>query len=500
MINGHEHIITAEKPQILNLLISIYDAAIQKSRELNIARLQLQQLNNILEDKVTERTAALRLEFYMRIKAENALYYDSLTGLPTRILLLDRLNQAIETHRHPNQIAAISVRINRLQELENSFGSEASDYIIQEASKRLKILFDKSDITSRLENDCFVILMTFPERSSTLLTKLNDIFKIFELPFIVDKKEHFFGCNIGVSLFPGDSDNANKLLNNALYAMHLQSTDSKFPYRFYSDESTKKLSLQFELETLLIEAIKLGKLELFYQPKVDIATGVICGAEALCRWNDAIHGSISPLEFISIAEQSELIVQLGEWTLRQVCKQNKEWQDRGLRKIPISVNVSKKQLLKKSFHEDVKRILAETNLGVNYLDLEITESLLVNMDDLLENIKRINERGVSLTLDDFGTGYSSLSYVQQLPLSALKVDKSFITNMFLNERNASMVRTIVAMSKTLGLICIAEGVETPEQLSVLRSYQCDQIQGYLFSKPLPADQFAQLLLDDVRLE
>ncbi|CEG56283.1 sensor domain-containing phosphodiesterase [Legionella fallonii] len=429
----------------------------------------------------------------IRIDTESSSFNDFLTGLPNRHILKERLGQAVEVAQYPQQIAVISLKINQLQELKSSAGDEVISCIINETSARLKKTLMKSDGISLWEEDHFILFITINPQTSSLLMKLENILNTLEDKFEFKEEKYSLSTNIGISIFPNDSHDANQLVENAIYAMRLLTSDSKPPYRFFSEEATTKLTKQFELEHLLIKAIETNALELYYQPKVDISSGLICGVEALCRWNDPTYGSISPTEFILIAEQSDIIIQLGEWVLKEACKKNKEWQSQGLRPIPISVNVSKKQLMKKDFPQDVKKILQESKLRAKYLDLEITESSLINIEDIIENLNIIFKLGITFSLDDFGTGYSSLSYLKNLPLKTLKIDISFIKQMVSNTHDAVMVRTIVAMAKSLGLVCLAEGVENSNQLLFLQAYQCDQIQGYLFSQPLTADEFARLL-------
>ncbi len=431
----------------------------------------------------------------IRIATENASFNDFLTGLPNRHILKERLEQAVEVALSPQQIAVISLRINQLQELKSSAGVEGINFIINETSVRLKKILKKSDGISLWEEDHFILFITINPQTSSLLIKLENILNTLEDKFEFNEEKYALTTNIGISIFPTDSHDANQLVENSIYAMRLLSPDSKPPYRFFSEEATTKLTKQFELEHLLIDALETNALELQYQPKVDISSGLICGVEALCRWTDPTYGSISPNEFILIAEQSDLIIKLGEWVLTEACQKNKEWQTQGLRPIPISVNVSKKQLMKKDFADDIQKILKDSKLHAKYLDLEITESFLINMEDVIENLNNISKAGITFSLDDFGTGFSSLSYLKNLPLSTLKIDISFIKDIVSNKHDAVIVRTIIAMAKSLGLVCVAEGVEDASQLLFLQAYQCDQVQGYLFSQPLTADEFARLLAE-----
>lgn len=432
----------------------------------------------------------------VRVATENASFNDFLTGLPTRHILKERLEQAVEVAQSPQQIAVISLKMNQLQEIKSSAGVEVINFIIHETSVRLKKILMKSDGISLWEEDHFILFITINPQTSSLLKKLENILNTLDDKFEFNEEKYSLSTNIGISIFPTDSHDANQLVENSIYSMRLLAPDSKPPYRFFSEEATTKLTKQFELEHLLIKAIETKTLELHYQPKVDILTGLICGVEALCRWTDPIYGVISPNEFIMVAEQSDLIIQLGEWVLTEACKKNKEWQDNGLRHIPISVNISQKQLMKHDFPDDIKRILKESKLHAKYLDLEITESCLINIEEVIENLNIIFKSGTTFSLDDFGTGFSSLSYLKNLPLKTLKIDISFIKDMVGNIHDAVMVRTIIAMAKSLGLACIAEGVENSNQLLFLRAYQCDQIQGYLYSQPLKADEFAAVLSDN----
>ena len=429
----------------------------------------------------------------MRTKVENALYHDVRTGLPNRRLLQERLEHAITTLQPGQQIAVIALNIDRLSELENAVGSEATALILNESNQRLTQVLGKVSVVAQWENDCFIMFLGLDAATESLAMNIENIIKAFEAPFIFNEERYVFSCHLGVSLCPLDGKLADQLVMKSIYAMHAQSSDSNLLYHFYSNESTKRIAKQYMAERMLKKAIDSGALELVYQPKIDIASGSICGVEALCRWNDAAHGMISPMEFIPLAEQSDLIVQLGAWALKQACTQIQQWQSQGSKKFPVSVNVSQKQLLKKDFHENVQKILADSKLEPQYLDLEVTESSLIQMDQSIENMNKICQLGVHFSLDDFGTGFSSLSYLQRLPLKTLKIDQSFIKNIASNSHDAALVSAIVAMSRALNLHCVAEGVETQEQLLFLRAYQCDQMQGYLFSPPLKADAFKALL-------
>jgi EAL domain-containing protein (putative c-di-GMP-specific phosphodiesterase class I) len=322
----------------------------------------------------------------------------------------------------------------------------------------------------------------------------------FAAPFRVENHELFTTTSIGITLFPLDVQEPEKLLKNADAAMYHAKESGRNAFQFFTAELNVRAERRLRLETALRQALGENQLSLHYQPQVDLKSGRIVGMEALARWNHPELGAVSPAEFIPIAEETGLILPIGEWALREACRQIKAWHATGFPKLQVAVNVSGKQLRQKNFADRVREILRETRLEPRYLDLELTESLLMkDVEETAAAMHMLHDMGVSFSVDDFGTGYSSLAYLKRFPIDILKIDQSFVRDLATDPNDVAIVKTIIAMAHTLGMRVIAEGVETYEQLSFLRDQGCDGTQGYYCSKPLPADEFTELLADWKRL-
>ncbi|MGQ3887529.1 sensor domain-containing phosphodiesterase [Legionella sp. CNM-1927-20] len=427
----------------------------------------------------------------MRKKIEQTIYFDSVTELPNRRLLLENLNSAIRNSQANSRIAVIAIRLNRFKELENVLGSVTSETILKETAKRLKEIYLNHIAIARWDDDVFtLVLPVSPDYSyftSILIQKIESLFA--ELLNSHDRAS-LLTPQIGVSIYPQDSENGDELVQHALYAMRAPCVNN-ISYRFYSDEVTKQVIQNYELEILLNKALEENALTIVYQPRIDVKSEKICGAEALCRWKDSKGNDISPMTFVSIAEQSDLIIKLGRFVLKRVCEDIAQWNKKGYKKIPMSINISPKHLLSAGFIEEVTALLTDYQIEPNYIDLEITESSFLIAEEALLVMNALCKLGITFSLDDFGTGFSSLSYLQKLPLKTLKIDKAFITNLHLNKNDNRIARTIIVMAKTLNLISLAEGVEREEQFKLLKKYQCSQIQGYLFSPPLEPNSFIE---------
>lgn len=428
----------------------------------------------------------------VRKKVENALYSNASSGLPNQRLLTERLKDEMQPNKK-NKLVVFSLAINRYPAFEKSYGLAAGKQLVKSIYTRLQKYSKTYEVIVHWNDDTFVGFAKLNSNSSlrTLLDKLKNA---FDKPFKVKGEEHLVTCSIGLSLYPSNGNDVQTLVNNAHYARRAHAASGSSTHHFFSEDDAKQYVKHYQLENELIKAINNNTLELVYQPKVDVISGEICGAEALCRWNHKNLGFISPGEFIPVAESSELIIQLGEWTLRTACNDNAHWQANNGLRVPISVNVCQKQLSQSDFHKTVLNILKETELLPKYLDLEVTESALLNINDAIDTMKKLRREGVSFSLDDFGTGFSSLSYLRQLPLSTLKIDKSFVDNMVTEKNDAFMVHAIISLAKSLGLKTVAEGVEDNHQMIFLRAFQCDLIQGYFFSKPLSAKEFGSKLI------
>ena len=427
--------------------------------------------------------------------------YDELTGLPNQILFYDRINQAIERGSRLDQLAAIIILdIEMFSQINATMGRAVGDQLLQEVANRLNTIFRKSDGISRLAisrfaGDEFAILITDLEHEEQATWAIKRVLEHINKPALIDGNSIHLSCRVGVSLYPTDADSVEKLLNNAMTAKQYgKKHQTELKYQFYDkhmqDLSIKNLKLDKELRL----AIKNEQWRLFYQPKMDIKLGKIIGAEALIRWQHPIHGLLSPIEFIDFAEQHDLIVPIGDWVIKQACKQIKEWLDLGFHDCKVAINLSSVQLMQPDIVTNIFNALDQYQVPPRLFEVEITETTLMNnMQTAIEALKRLNSRGIHIAIDDFGTGYSSLSYLKNLPIDSLKIDRAFIKDLQNDESDQQIVQTLITMAHSLGMSVIAEGVEEQEQFDLLNQYGCNEIQGYLLSRPIPEDGFLEML-------
>jgi diguanylate cyclase (GGDEF)-like protein len=425
--------------------------------------------------------------------------YDDLTGLPKRNLFLDRLPQTLIEKRRREDLAAIMVLdISGLSGINNQYGRNVGDLLLKAVADRLSRSIREDDLFSRIGNDEFALLQTGIVSLEEVNVRAERLLKaVGELPFPIDGHTIIPSFSLGIAVFPSDAQTPQELLQNAEIAQRQRNSNTRGAtgnYSFYSAELNEKLRRQLELETDLRGALDRGELALNYQPQVDNRNGQVVGVEALLRWKHPRLGLISPCEFIPIAERTDLIFSIGEWVLRTACAQNKAWQDQDLPPFRMGINLSARQFQHPDLVEVVARVIQETGIAPQWIDLEVTESLA--MDDVDQSVKllqRLRGLGVSLSLDDFGTGYSSLSYLKRLPVDTLKIDRSFIAEVSDDKGDASITSTIIALAQSMNLSVIAEGVENNVQLNYLRSKGCGLSQGFLFSRPLPAEALTSLL-------
>ena len=424
--------------------------------------------------------------------------YDNLTGLPNRRLLMNFINQTITlVGRRALYAAVLFIDLDRFKLINDTLGHSAGDELLKEVAERLKKCVRLSDIVGRLGGDEFIALLPDIEQFEDVIIICKRIYSIFEIPVKLGDHEVSVMTSIGISIYPTDGDDGDTLLRKADVAMYRAKSDGKSCYRFYSESMSHQGSDRLRLENRLRRAVDRGEMYINYQPQVDINTGKICGAEALLRWHDGEHGMISPKEFIPVAEESGLIIPIGEWILRTACTHAKSWQDKGLNCVKLSVNISLRQFIQKDFAHMVGRILKETGLDANYLELELTESVVMdNAEAVVKILGELKETGVRLAIDDFGTGYSSLIYLKLMPIDIIKIDQSFVRDMAVNVNDAAICDAIIRLAKSLNLEVIAEGVETMEQIELLKRLDCCNIQGYVVSKPLKAEDFEVFLGKD----
>jgi diguanylate cyclase (GGDEF)-like protein/PAS domain S-box-containing protein len=440
----------------------------------------------------------------MRESEERLLYlahYDNLTSLPNRVLFYDRLKQALSQAKRNEWITAVMfLDLDRFKNVNDTLGHGAGDLLLRQVSERLAACVRSGDTVGRLSGDEFAIVcsnLAGPDDASLVAQK---IMSTFVKPFNLYGKEVFVSASIGITLFPTDSQDQDTLIQNADTAMYRAKELGRNSSRFYTPEMNARALEKLSLESALRRALERQEFLLYYQPKVSLATGEVVGVEALLRWSHPDLGLVSPVEFMPMLEETGLIVAAGEWVLRAACAQIKAWQQEGLRPMPIAVNLSARQFLVKDLGTTISRILEEEAVPHDLLELEITEgSLANNAEEAAGTLAYLNSLGVRVAIDDFGTGYSSLSRLKGFPLDALKIDGSFVRDIITDADDAAITRAIITMAHSLGLAVVAEGVETEQQLAFLEDNGCDQIQGYYFSMPLPAEECTAFLASDCRL-
>ncbi len=424
-------------------------------------------------------------------KVKFLAYNDHLTQLPNRLLFTDRLNQRIQrVGKEAVQFAVYFIDLDHFKDVNDSLGHHIGDLLLQEVARQMQAQLRQTDTIARLGGDEFIILVEDIDGAREAACVAEKIACMFEQPFSIGQHSLYITASIGICLYPMDGNDINTLLRNADAAMYRAKSYGRNRFHFYEEEMTAYALERLELESALRKAIINSELVLFYQPQINLETNQIVGAEALVRWNHPQLGLISPAKFIPIAEETGLIIPLGEWVLNTACKQMQNWKKAGIVLPKIAVNLSVKQLERKDFAKLVETLLIDCELDPACLELEITESVLMHAQQAFELITTIEALGVYLSVDDFGTGYSSLSYLKRLPVHKLKIDRSFITDIIGHGGNQAIVRAIIGMAKTLGLRTVAEGVENAEQAAFLLSEGCDHAQGYLFSRPIPANDFA----------
>ncbi|MDH4284271.1 MAG: EAL domain-containing protein [Gallionellaceae bacterium] len=423
--------------------------------------------------------------------------YDSLTGLPNRQLFFDRLDQELSRAlRDERMVAVMAIDLDCFQQVNDSFGHPVADYLLQAVAERLKANVRASDTVARTGGDEFAfILSSIRNAKDAAGVAQKTLGSLAHIPLVAGNSEIFATASMGISIFPSDGQECVELVKNAEAALHSAKKEGRNNFRFYSAEMNAMARQRLTLETELRRALEREEFVLYYQPKVNLATGKVTGMEALLRWQNPERGLVAPCEFISLLEETGLIQPVGEWVLRTVCKQVCIWQESGLSIVPVAVNLSALQFRQSGLAAMVRDIMQENGLdpGSGVLELELTESMLMrNVEEAMAMLRQLHEMGVKLSIDDFGTGYSSLSYLKSFPISSLKIDQSFVRDLACQD-GVTVVNAIIALGQGLKLKVIAEGVETEAQLDYLRRARCDEMQGYLFSPPVAAEEMARLL-------
>jgi diguanylate cyclase (GGDEF)-like protein/PAS domain S-box-containing protein len=436
-----------------------------------------------------------------RIKTEKMIkhmaYHDQLTGLPNRYFLKEKLNGLVESAKANHQnFALLFLDLDRFKAVNDTFGHEIGDKLLVEITEKLNRLLDDHDTIARYGGDEFTILLANSnekracEIAQAIITNLS-------VPFYQTHNEIFVTPSIGISIFPEHGESFDMLVKNADLAMYFAKSLGKNNYQLFSDDLKEKNHHELELEILLRKALKRNEFLLYYQPQINLETNQMIGAEALIRWNHPERGLISPSEFIGLAEETGLIIQIGEWVIRTACQQMMKWQADGLPRLRIAINISAKQFTQTNLPDLLRKVLHETGLDPKYLEIEITESMTMDVESAISTLLELKEIGVLISIDDFGTGYSSLNYLKRFPIDKLKIDQSFIRECTSDINDQTIIKTVILMAHFLKLQVIAEGVETKGQANFLLQQGCLEAQGYYFSQPIPVEEFEEKLIQQM---
>lgn len=453
----------------------------QANAQLVIASIEAHKLNDQIE--------------MAKDQLDHLAHHDVLTDLPNRLLLQDRLSQAIEVaSRQGRQLALMYMDLDRFKHINDSLGHAVGDHLLQLVAKRLVECVRQSDTVSRQGGDEFVLLLPLIEHAEDAALAAEKMLAALTAPHRVDGHDLHVSVSIGISIYPDDGRDAQALIKCADTAMYCAKESGGDNYKFFEPEMNARAVQRQTVEASLRRALEAQEFVLHYQPKINLESGAIVGVEALIRWQHPERGLLWPAEFVPIAEDCGLILPIGRWVLREACRQGQAWRLDGLPPITVAVNTSALEFRAKDFLNNLRTTLAETGLAPRYLELELTESVLMRDAEVADSVLHaVSNMGVKLAIDDFGTGYSSLSYLRRFPIDALKIDQSFVQQMSANPDDATIVSAVISIGKSLKQRVVAEGVETPEQCGFLRAQQCEEGQGYFFSRPVPAKSLATLL-------
>ena len=443
---------------------------------------------------ISERVRAEETQRQNEAQLNYLAYHDTLTDLPNRRLFQERLQHALaRARRFSSSLALLVIDLDRFKNFNDSLGHDTGDQVLSQVANQLRQGLREIDVLARIGGDEFVVVLenvASPEGVATVAEKIRSL---LAQPIVLRERQLSLTASIGVSLFPQNSHDLGSLLRTADRAMYQAKKKGGAGFCFFDPQQDDPFEERLFLENDLRQAIDRQELLLHYQPQIDLTSGRMVGVESLLRWQHGQRGLIGPEDFIPLAEETGLIVSIGEWALRSACLQGRLWQQAGQPPVRVAVNISPWQLRQSGFVEKVEGIIAETGIDPRLLELEITETAVMdNVQEAVRILTRFQKRGIALAMDDFGTGYSSLSSLQRLPLSRLKIDRSFVRDVTINPNDAALTSSVIALGRALGLSVIAEGVETPEQLLFLQQRHCAQVQGFLFSRPLPAAEVEPL--------
>ena len=488
-----ETIIKVQKNIHVNLgqiLVSL-GALTNKDLKIHLDQFRETSFNEVMQSLEVQRKRNVQLTEQLAHLAT----HDSITGLPNRSLFIDRMKQALSVaQRRKLTVSLLIIDLDNFKNVNESFGHPVGDGLLKAVADRLRKVVRASDTLAHLGVDEFVVIISGAQRVENLIIAVENLQDSLNAPLNVEGHEIYLSATMGIAHFPEDGDNLDELFKKAEIALHHAKNTSRGSFKFYDKEMNRLLSERFAIEGHLRHAIRRNELSLLYQPKFDLIRNRVSGAEVLLRWNNAELGEVPPERFIPVAEDTGMIVQLGNWVIKSACQQLKVWQDAGYQDLHLAINLSPRQLEKNDLFKVVEESLLETAIEPHCLELELTESMLMkDPEKSIGLIETIKATGVKVAMDDFGTGYSSLSYVGKLPIDRIKIDKSFVDDMFENNSKPAVVRMILVLAQSLGLAVTAEGVEALDQLEFLRTMGCHEIQGYLLSPPQSSAEFVNFL-------
>lgn len=434
-----------------------------------------------------------------RERLHHLAHHDLLTGLPNRGLYMDRLGQAISRAKWNGRVVSVLfIDLDRFKNINETLGFDCGDHMLQAVASRIRDSVRDGDTVARFGDDEFAVILEDVSQTDDIPLVVEKMLKSLSRAFYVDDHELFITTSVGISLYPNDGSDAQALVQNADVAIHHAKESGSNKYRFYESKMNSQSLYRLNLESSLRKALEREEFILHYQPQIEVSTGHTIGFEALIRWQHPELGLVSPIEFIPLLEETGMINQVGRWVLRTACKVCKSWQDKSARPITMAVNLSAIQFNDGDIAEIIEETLDETGLDASLLEVELTESTIMQNPEQASNILvRLNKMGVSLAIDDFGTGYSSLSYLQRFPIKTLKIDRSFVKDISVNTGDASIVSAIISLAHNLNLKVVAEGVEEPEQFEFLKERQCEYVQGFMFSKPVDVHSAEDMLTQNL---
>jgi diguanylate cyclase (GGDEF)-like protein len=449
--------------------------------------------------KIAESIGSQIGQFIVRMQAEEAVKYvamhDTVTNLPNRVMFNQRLEQAIaQAQRHTRQLALMFIDLDRFKNINDTLGHETGDQLLRDVAERLKVNLRSGDIVARLGGDEFVVLLEDLSDAVSVGNVAEKLIGALGCNFVIAGREVHITASIGISTYPGDAHDVRSMMKYADIAMYRAKEQGRNTFQFYSDHINVHSLERLTLESQLRGALERDELVLYYQPVLDTKRGDIIGMEALVRWRHREWGLLSPAKFIGIAEETGLIVPIGQWVLHTACTQQRSWIELGLPPIRIAVNLSPRQFVHRHLIDDITQALQSTKFDPSWLELEITETTVMhNAQRAVALLGELKQMGIRIAIDDFGTGYSSLAYLKRFPINTVKIDRSFVADVPQDPTNTAITQAIIAMTHSLGLKVTAEGVETAEQVSFLREQGCEEMQGYYFSRPLPVVEATALL-------